>query len=132
MKKAPEGAVCYTPLTGLGTAESMKGGILLIMAKDFYCGPPDIKTPDFHPDLPDLCDEEDDDDKVFYPGQYDYAVSQSIAALNEELSIMKQEFENDSKIQTQRFIIQTVVSVIALCASVVAAVAAVIPLLRYV
>ena len=107
----------------------MKGGILLIMAKDFYCGPPDITTPDFHPDLPDLYGE-DDDDEIFYPGQYDYAISQSIAALNDELSIMKQEFENDSRIQTKRFIIQTVVSVIALCASVVAAVAAVIPLLR--
>lgn len=100
------------------------------MDKDFYCGPPDITTPDFHPDLPDLCDK--DDDEVFYPGQYDYAISQNITALNEELSIMKQEFENDSKIQTKRFIIQTIVSVIALCASVVAAVAAVIPLLRYV
>ena len=104
----------------------MKGGILLVMDKDFYCGPPDITTPEFHPDLPDLCD----DDEVFYPGQYDYAISQSIVALNEELSIMKREYENDSKIQTRRFIIQTVVSAIALCASVVAAVAAVIPLLR--
>lgn len=107
----------------------MKGGIFLIMAKDFYCGPPDITTPDFHPNLPDLCDD-DDDDEVFYPGQYDYVISQSITALNDELSIMKQEFETDSKIQTRRFIIQTVVSAIALCASVVAAVAAVIPLLR--
>ena len=105
----------------------MKGGIFLITDKDFYCGPSDISTSIYHPEIPDLYN---DDDEVFYPGQYDYAISQSIAALNEELSIMKQEFETDSKIQTKRFIIQTVVSVIALCASVVAAVAAVIPLLQ--
>ena len=61
--------------------------------------------------------------KKFYPTPFS-------APCKRELSIMKREYESDSIIQTRRFIIQTVVSAIALCASVVAAVAAVIPLLR--
>ena len=112
-----------------GTVESTKGGILLVMAKDFYCGPPDITTPEFHPDLPELGG--DDDDDVFYPSQYDYAISHDIMALKADFSNLQKQFEADSVIQTRCFIVQTIVSVIALCASVVAAVAAVIPLLRY-
>ena len=99
------------------------------MDKNFDCSPPDLHVPNIHPDLSSLELKSKDDD-IFYPGQFDSAIAEDIAALNAELSNLKQQYENDSKIQTKRFIIQTVVSVIALCASVVAAVAAVIPLLQ--
>lgn len=63
--------------------------------------------------------------------QAEYQAQQDAAAFETRdlLQKIQEESSRESRINTRRFIIQTVVSVVALIAAVVAAVAALIPLL---
>lgn len=70
-----------------------------------------------------------EDDDIFYPGQFDADIDNSLTHLYESFLQIKEESEKESKQNLHRFIISTTISVFALIASVVAAVAAVIPLL---
>lgn len=69
------------------------------------------------------------DDDLFFPGQFDYAQTETLSAILEELAKRKEESEIETKQNTHCFIISTVISILALCASLVAAIAAVIPLI---
>lgn len=70
-----------------------------------------------------------DDDDIYYPWQLDAERNESLADIQTEISKMQDESERESKRNLHRFIISTVISVLALCASIVAAVAAIIPLI---
>ena len=70
-----------------------------------------------------------DNDDIYYPWQLDADRNEFLTDIHAEISKMQDESERESKRNLHRFIISTIISVLALCASIVAAVAAIIPLI---
>lgn len=67
-------------------------------------------------------------DEVFFPGEFDAEQTDLLKDLYLSLDEIREDSSRESKLNTRRFVISTIISVFALIAAVIAAVAAVIPL----
>lgn len=79
---------------------------------DIHTATPDI----YHYDNLSLPSEEE----VFFPGQFDYSINDSLAEINNKLETMKYESEKESKRNHIRFVITVILSAIAALAAVTA------------
>ena len=70
-----------------------------------------------------------EDDEVFFPGEFDAEQTDLLKDLYLSLDTIREDSARESKLNTRRFVISTIISVFALIAAVIAAVAALIPLL---
>ena len=83
--------------------------------------------------IDDILDDDDlelpEGEDVFYPGDFDKDIADSLQELTESLQSMQDQLDQADKTGQRQFIIATVISLFGLIAAVTTAVAAVIPLL---